>query len=173
MTVSRGWDGKFVEPVELSPDRVENATTRNAFCCFRYEKDVCACRCFFFKRAFRFQWEKLADPVVWLEAGTQIFFSLGLAFGGLIAFSSYNPVSNHCYRDAVLVSLTNFFTSMFAAVVIFSVIGGLALLSVARCERDLIEHHHRAFFSFRPLAFCLHSRFQGAHDVRSLPAGSQ
>lgn len=69
------------------------------------------------------QWEKLADPVVWLEAGTQIFFSLGLAFGGLIAFSSYNPVSNHCYRDAILVSLTNFFTSMFAAVVIFSVIG--------------------------------------------------
>lgn len=71
------------------------------------------------------KWEKLADPVVWLEAGTQIFFSLGLAFGGLIAFSSYNPVSNHCYRDAVLVSLTNFFTSMFAAVVIFAVIGKL------------------------------------------------
>ena len=69
------------------------------------------------------EWEKLADPVVWLKAGTQIFFSLGLAFGGLIAFSSYNPVSNHCYRDAILVSMTNFFTSMFSAVVIFSVIG--------------------------------------------------
>lgn len=80
------------------------------------------------------QWEKLADPVVWLEAGTQIFFSLGLAFGGLIAFSSYNPVSNHCYRDAILVSLTNFFTSMFAAVVIFSVIGKIEfqLLRIVR-----------------------------------------
>ncbi|EFX84589.1 hypothetical protein DAPPUDRAFT_314911 [Daphnia pulex] len=79
------------------------------------------------------KWEKLADPVVWLEAGTQIFFSLGLAFGGLIAFSSYNPVSNHCYRDAILVSLTNFFTSMFAAVVIFSVIGFKARMTYENC----------------------------------------
>lgn len=32
------------------------------------------------------RWESILEPVVWLEAGTQIFFSLGLAFGGLIAF---------------------------------------------------------------------------------------
>lgn len=69
------------------------------------------------------RWELLLDPVVWLEAGTQIFFSLGLAFGGLIAFSSYNPANNNCYRDALLVSFTNCGTSMFAGVVVFSVIG--------------------------------------------------
>jgi len=79
---------------------------------------------------FVFQWSMLKDPVVWLEAGTQIFFSLGLAFGGLIAFSSYNPVNNNCSRDAIMVSLTNCFTSMFAGIVVFSVIGELIACSL-------------------------------------------
>lgn len=36
------------------------------------------------KHLFTPKWHTILDPVVWLEAGTQIFFSLGLAFGGLI-----------------------------------------------------------------------------------------
>lgn len=81
-------------------------------------------------------WHIILDPVVWLEAGTQIFFSLGLAFGGLIAFSSYNPVNNNCYRDAVMVSLTNCLTSMFAGIVVFSIIGFKATMVYERCLVD-------------------------------------
>lgn len=82
------------------------------------------------------RWERLADPVVWMEAGTQIFFSLGLAFGGLIAFSSYNPANNNCYRDALLVSFTNCGTSMFAGIVVFAVIGFKATATFDGCEAE-------------------------------------
>lgn len=57
---------------------------------------MCVCGVFFFY--FLFQWDVLKNPQVWLDAATQIFFSLSVAFGGLISFSSYNPekcVSNH------------------------------------------------------------------------------
>lgn len=91
------------------------------------------------------RWESILEPVVWLEAGTQIFFSLGLAFGGLIAFSSYNPANNNCYRDAILVSMTNCGTSMFAGVVVFSVIGFKATATFDACvvERTAMEAANR------------------------------
>ncbi|XP_053699125.1 sodium-dependent neutral amino acid transporter B(0)AT3 [Sabethes cyaneus] len=82
------------------------------------------------------RWESILEPVVWLEAGTQIFFSLGLAFGGLIAFSSYNPANNNCYRDALVVSFTNCSTSMFAGVVVFSVIGFKATSIFDSCMEE-------------------------------------
>lgn len=40
----------------------------------------------------RLQVTELANPVTWLDAGAQVFYSFSLAFGGLISFSSYNSV---------------------------------------------------------------------------------
>uniref|UniRef100_A0A8D3DV03 Transporter n=1 Tax=Scophthalmus maximus TaxID=52904 RepID=A0A8D3DV03_SCOMX len=66
--------------------------------------------------------EKMLEPQVWREAATQVFFALGLGFGGVIAFSSYNKIDNNCHFDAVLVSVINFLTSILATLVVFAVL---------------------------------------------------
>ncbi|XP_059801268.1 solute carrier family 6 member 19a, tandem duplicate 1 [Hypanus sabinus] len=67
--------------------------------------------------------KELSNPTTWLDAGAQVFYSFSLAFGGLISFSSYNSVHNNCEQDAVLISIINGFTSVYAATVIYSIIG--------------------------------------------------
>ncbi|KFW85804.1 Sodium-dependent neutral amino acid transporter SLC6A17, partial [Manacus vitellinus] len=77
--------------------------------------------------------DKMLDPQVWREAATQVFFALGLGFGGVIAFSSYNKQDNNCHFDATLVSFINFFTSVLATLVVFAVLGFKANIMNEKC----------------------------------------
>ncbi|CAL7934518.1 unnamed protein product [Xylocopa violacea] len=85
--------------------------------------------------------EKLLEPMVWLDAATQVFYSFGLAFGSLIAFGSYNTPDNNCVRDVILVSGCNAFTAIYASVVIFAILGFKAMTNVDKClasNKDLL-----------------------------------
>nr|XP_046250592.1 sodium-dependent neutral amino acid transporter B(0)AT2 [Scatophagus argus] len=77
--------------------------------------------------------EIMLEAKVWREAATQVFFALGLGFGGVIAFSSYNKRDNNCHFDAVLVSFINFFTSVLATLVVFAVMGFKANIMNSKC----------------------------------------
>uniref|UniRef100_A0A3B4ZV05 Transporter n=1 Tax=Stegastes partitus TaxID=144197 RepID=A0A3B4ZV05_9TELE len=70
---------------------------------------------------------------VWRQAATQVFFALGLGYGSVIAYSSYNPVHNNCHRDALMVSAINFMTSVLASLVVFVVLGFRAKNIALRC----------------------------------------
>lgn len=71
-------------------------------------------------------WRRLMSAKVWGDAAVQIFFALSPAWGGLITLSSYNKFTNNCYKDSLIVAISNIGTSFFAGLVIFSVIGFLA-----------------------------------------------
>uniref|UniRef100_T1J4W5 Transporter n=1 Tax=Strigamia maritima TaxID=126957 RepID=T1J4W5_STRMM len=84
--------------------------------------------------------ERLFDAAVWLDAATQVFYSLGLAFGSLISFSSYNPPKNDCKRDVIVVSIVNSLTSVLSCLVVFAVLGFKATMNFDKCIDRNIEH---------------------------------
>uniref|UniRef100_A0A8C9V314 Transporter n=1 Tax=Scleropages formosus TaxID=113540 RepID=A0A8C9V314_SCLFO len=69
---------------------------------------------------------RLADPEVWIDAGTQIFFSYAICLGAMTSLGSYNKYKYNCYRDCLLLGGLNSGTSFVSGFAIFSVLGFMA-----------------------------------------------
>ncbi|KAK1789717.1 hypothetical protein P4O66_015614, partial [Electrophorus voltai] len=95
---------------------------------------------------------RLVDPQVWMDAGTQIFFSYAICLGCLTALGSYNKYNNNCYRvvelqdqgqfvcvESLVTAVVDMYPSVFRrknrrellilAVAIFSFLMGLIMLT--------------------------------------------
>ena len=68
----------------------------------------------------------LLNPRVWLAAYGQIFFTLSLAMGTMIVYSSDLPKKSDIANNSFIVSLANCGTSFFAGFAVFSILGYLA-----------------------------------------------
>ena len=71
-------------------------------------------------------WELLKDPQVWLAAYGQIFFSLSVGFGVMIAYASFMPKKSDVTNNAFIISLSNCGTSFLAGFAVFSTLGYMA-----------------------------------------------
>ena len=69
---------------------------------------------------------KLSDTKVWIDAYSQIFFTLSLGFGIMIAYASYLPAKSNISRNAILTALINSGYSLFAGLAVFAVLGFMA-----------------------------------------------
>lgn len=71
-------------------------------------------------------WAKIFHPKVWYAAVTQAFFSLGVCFGAVTMYSSYNNFRHNVSRDCTIVTTLDLFTSLVAGTTIFGILGNLA-----------------------------------------------
>lgn len=72
------------------------------------------------------RWELLLDAEVWVSAAAQNFNSIGIAFGSIIAYASYNKFNNNIIVDTWTISIINSFTSLLAGIIIFSTLGNIS-----------------------------------------------
>jgi len=79
------------------------------------------------KFLFQPRWELLKDAKVWVNAAAQNFNSVGIAFGSMIAFASYNkPDNNWILLDTVVICSLNSLTSLLSGIIVFATLGNIA-----------------------------------------------
>ncbi len=71
--------------------------------------------------------ERIMNLDVWISAYGQIFFSLSLGFGIMIAYASYLPKDANIFKNGLIVGLVNSSYEVFAGFGVFAVLGYMAL----------------------------------------------
>ncbi|PYG01137.1 neurotransmitter:Na+ symporter, NSS family [Georgenia satyanarayanai] len=71
-------------------------------------------------------WEALGDPNVWIAAYSQIFFSLSIAFGIMITYSSYLKRRSNVAPTGYVVAFANSSFELLAGIGVFATLGFMA-----------------------------------------------
>ena len=78
-----------------------------------------------------------------MNAAAQNFNSVGIAFGSMIAFASYNKVNNRSIMmDTVVICCLNSATSILAGIIVFATLGNIAKELQAKIEDVVIAGNH-------------------------------
>lgn len=71
-------------------------------------------------------WNALADPAVWIAAYSQIFFSLSIAFGIMVTYSSYRRRRGNLTAPGLVVAFGNSSFELLAGIGVFATLGFMA-----------------------------------------------
>ncbi|XP_076329771.1 sodium-dependent nutrient amino acid transporter 1-like [Tachypleus tridentatus] len=72
------------------------------------------------------KWEKLQEKQVWCHAGLQSLLSLGVGFGQLNTYASYNRFRHNIQRDTIIITLVDAGISILFSLLLSSYIGNIA-----------------------------------------------
>lgn len=107
---------------------------------------------------------KLSDPKVWIDAYSQIFFTLSLGFGIMVVYASYLPHKADLHRDAWITSLVDTGVSLLAGLAIFGTLGYMAA-STNTPLNEVVTHGIGLAFVAYPKAIGLLPNFQTLFGV--------
>ena len=85
-------------------------------------------------------WSELAKPSTWSFAFGQVFFSLSLAFGVMITYSSFLHRESDVNNNAAIISLADLATSFVAGLAVFATLGGMAFATQAAGQPVAVEN---------------------------------
>ncbi|CRG99023.1 sodium-and chloride-dependent neutral and basic amino acid transporter, putative [Plasmodium relictum] len=77
----------------------------------------------------KINFQKLKSGSLWVSAGSQIFYSLGISWGELINYGSKNNKKNNLVKDCLIMISLNMVTSFFVGLIVFSIIGFMSSVS--------------------------------------------
>ena len=102
--------------------------------------------------------EKLLDPSVWVAAYGQVFFSLSIGFGIMIAYASFLPKKADIINSALIIALSDGATAFIGGFAVFGALGyyanmtGQAVQNVLKGGPGLAFVTYPAIISMLPMA---------------------
>ncbi|GAA5818777.1 MAG: sodium-dependent transporter [Methanobrevibacter sp. CfCl-M3] len=74
-------------------------------------------------KLFTPNWNAIWDPIIWIAAISQIYFSLSLGQAEVVTYASYLPESSRLTRNAIIITIANCGFELCVAIGIFSILG--------------------------------------------------
>ena len=105
-------------------------------------------------------WSKLGKLSIWIDAFSQIFFTLSLGFGIMIAYASYLPKKVDLVKDALIISFGNCAFSFISGFAVFGTLGYMATATGVPVSEVVTKSIGLAFVSY-PKAISLMPAFSG------------
>ncbi len=106
---------------------------------------------------------KILSPRVWIDAYSQIFFTLSLGFGIMIAYASYLPGKTDITRNAILTAAINSSYSLLAGLGVFSVLGFMSVSQGEELSKVVSQSIGLAFVAYpKAISLMPGGRFFGA-----------
>jgi len=106
----------------------------------------------------------LKTPKIWIDAFSQIFFTLSLAFGIMVTYASYLPRKADVVQDAVVVAVGNGLFSFLAGFAVFGTLGYMSYTVGKPVSEVVTESIGLAFVTY-PQAISLMPAFAKVFGV--------